>query len=132
MVRPVRVSSPAQLNLENPVASCQIRFMSKTATIRAQIEPKLKSEVEDILSRLGLTASDTINLLYRQIKVQRGLPFELTLRPRLDLTNATLAEIEERYVGRIPNRETIAALTEPLKKSKEFNSAETLFRNLGI
>ena len=106
--------------------------MSKTATIRAKIEPELKSEVEGILSRLGLTASDTINLLYRQIKVQQGLPFEVTLRPRLDLTNATLSEIEERYKGRIPNRETIAALSEPLKKSKKLNSAEPLFRNLGI
>lgn len=39
--------------------------MSKTATIRTRIEPGLKSEVEDILARLGLTASETVHLLYR-------------------------------------------------------------------
>jgi len=50
--------------------------MSKTATIRARVEPGLKSEVEDILGHLGLTASETVHLLYRQIKLQRGLPFE--------------------------------------------------------
>ncbi len=53
--------------------------MSKTATIRARIEPNLKSEVEDILERLGLSSSETIQLLYRQIKLRHGLPFEVRL-----------------------------------------------------
>ena len=50
--------------------------MSKTATIRTRIEPSLKREVEDILAQLGLTASEAIHLLYRQIKLRRGLPFD--------------------------------------------------------
>jgi len=49
--------------------------VSKTATIRTRIEPSLKCEVEDILAQLGLAASETVQLLYRQIKLQRGLPF---------------------------------------------------------
>ncbi len=53
--------------------------MSKTATVRARIEPGLKTDVEDILSELGLTASETVQLLYRQIKLQRGLPFEVRI-----------------------------------------------------
>ena len=53
--------------------------MSKTATIRARVEPDLKSEVENILDCLGLTASETIHLLYRQIKLQRGLPFDVRI-----------------------------------------------------
>ena len=53
--------------------------MSKTATIRTRIEPSLKSEVEDILAQLGLTASETVQLLYRQIKLQRGLPFDVRM-----------------------------------------------------
>jgi DNA-damage-inducible protein J len=44
-------------------------FMSKTA----------KQEVEGILAELGLTASETVHLLYRQIKLQRGLPFEVRI-----------------------------------------------------
>ena len=62
--------------------------MSKTAIIRARIEPNLKSEVEDILERLGLSASETIQLLYRQIKLRQGLPFDVRL-PN-DLTTMTL------------------------------------------
>ena len=57
--------------------------MGKTATIRARIEPGLKNEVEDILSHLGLTASETIHLLYRQIKLRQGLPFEVAIPNQL-------------------------------------------------
>ena len=53
--------------------------MNKTATIRTRIEPGLKSEVEDILTELGLTAAETVHLLYRQIKLQRGLPFDVRI-----------------------------------------------------
>jgi len=53
--------------------------MNKTATIRSRIEPGLKREVEDILSDLGLTASEIVQLLYRQIKLRRGLPFDVRI-----------------------------------------------------
>ena len=57
--------------------------MTKTSTVRARIEPSLKTEVESILSRLGLTASDSIHLLFRQIKLRRGLPFAIEIPNRL-------------------------------------------------
>ena len=53
--------------------------MSKTAIIRARVEPGLKSEVEDILLQLGLTTSEAIHMLCRQIQLQRGLPFDVRL-----------------------------------------------------
>jgi DNA-damage-inducible protein J len=62
----------------------------KTTTIRARIEPALKEEVETILSTLGLTASETIQLLYRQIKLRKGLPF--TVEIPNELTARTLRE----------------------------------------
>jgi DNA-damage-inducible protein J len=62
--------------------------VKKTATIRTRIEPGLKSEVEEILSRLGLTISETVHLLYRQIQLQRGLPFDVRI-PN-ELTASTL------------------------------------------
>jgi DNA-damage-inducible protein J len=57
--------------------------MSKTATVRARVEPNLKSEVEYILAQLGLTASEAILLLYRQIKLRQGLPFEVSIPNKL-------------------------------------------------
>jgi DNA-damage-inducible protein J len=86
--------------------------MSKTATIRTRIEPSLKSEVEDILSELGLTASETVQLLYRQIKLQRGLPFEV----------------------RIPNALTTRTLnaSKAGKSVKRFGSKKELYADLGL
>jgi DNA-damage-inducible protein J len=86
--------------------------MGKTATIRARIEPRLKSEVEDILSHLGLTASETIHLLYRQIKLRQGLPFEVAI-PN-DLTAETLRSSK---AGR---------------KVKRFGSKKELYADLGL
>jgi DNA-damage-inducible protein J len=86
--------------------------MSKTAMIRTRIEPSLKSEVEDILAQLGLTASETVQLLYRQIKLQRGLPFDVW----------------------IPNALTARTLrtSKAGQNVKRFGSKRELFDDLGL
>ena len=86
--------------------------MSKTATVRTRMEPGLKSEVEDILADLGLTASETVHLLYRQIKLQRGLPFDV----------------------RIPNALTARTLhaSKAGKGVKRFVSKKELYADLGL
>ena len=53
--------------------------MSKTATVRARIEPRLKEEVEHVLEDLGLTATQAINLFYRQVTLRKGLPFDVVI-----------------------------------------------------
>lgn len=52
---------------------------NKTATITAKVTPELKKDVEKILSELGLSHSELINLLYRQVVLTRSVPFELKL-----------------------------------------------------
>jgi DNA-damage-inducible protein J len=51
--------------------------MSKTATVRARLEPDLKEDVEELLHRLGLSATEAINLFYSQIRLRQGLPFHV-------------------------------------------------------
>ena len=53
--------------------------MLKTTTIRARITPTVKTQAEKILSSLGMTASDAIQLLFHHIQLRRGLPFEVAL-----------------------------------------------------
>ena len=53
--------------------------MSKTEMIRARIEPELKHEVEKILSELGLNPTTAINIFYHQVKLQKGLPFDVSI-----------------------------------------------------
>lgn len=49
----------------------------KNANVMARIEPEIKNKAEEILSSLGITSSGAINMLYRQIVMNNGLPFSL-------------------------------------------------------
>ncbi|MBX3733405.1 MAG: type II toxin-antitoxin system RelB/DinJ family antitoxin [Verrucomicrobiae bacterium] len=82
--------------------------MSKTATIRTRIEPGLKKEVEEILAQLGLTASETVHLLYRQIQLKRGLPFELRI-PNALTTRTLDASRTGRNVRRFASKQQLFA-----------------------
>ena len=77
--------------------------MAKTANLYVRIEPDVKEQAESILTALGIPASNAINMFYKQIILQRGLPFEVKMpavRP-LDtsvLTDAQMdAELEKGY-----------------------------------
>ena len=50
---------------------------NKTANVYARVEPSLKVEAERILSSLGVTPSSAIQMFYRQIVLQKGIPFDL-------------------------------------------------------
>ena len=51
--------------------------MAKSANLYARIEPDVKNEAEAILAQLGIPASNAINMFYKQIILQGGLPFEV-------------------------------------------------------
>ena len=53
--------------------------MAKTATLYARIDPSVKEQAEEILSSLGIPASSAINIFYKQIILQKGLPFSVKL-----------------------------------------------------
>ncbi len=77
--------------------------MAKTAMIMARTEADLKADAEKILKKLGLSTTEAINLFLAQIRLHRGLPFEV----------------------KIPNKTT----RETLKKTaegKELNDYESL------
>ena len=84
--------------------------MSKTAMIRARIEPKLKNDVEYIFKKLGITTTEAISLFYNQIKLRRGIPFEIN----------------------IPNKITRKAIKDADKKQgvKKFQSVRELLKEL--
>jgi DNA-damage-inducible protein J len=86
--------------------------LAKEATARARMDAHLKDEAERILAECGLNATQGINLFYRQIVLQRGLPFDV----------------------KIPNAESRQAMRE-IETGEgliRFSSAEELFDDLGI
>ena len=52
---------------------------AKTANLYARREPNVKEQAESILSALGIPVSNAINMFYKQIILQRGLPFDVKL-----------------------------------------------------
>ncbi|NOQ63594.1 MAG: type II toxin-antitoxin system RelB/DinJ family antitoxin [Methyloprofundus sp.] len=56
-----------------------MEFFMKTAIINARVKPDLKSDVEKILSHLGITTSQAITMYFEQIKMNKGIPFELKI-----------------------------------------------------
>ena len=72
--------------------------MAKTAMIRARTEPGLKNKVEKILSVLGLSPSEAINIFYHKVELEKGLPFDV----------------------KIPNKTTLKTM-EDVKKNRNLN-----------
>lgn len=84
---------------------------TKTATARALINPAVKSQAEAILKEMGLSVSNSVELFYRQVVAQRGLPFDL----------------------QVPNEKTMTAIRNSRSgKGKEFATSKELFKDLGI
>ena len=52
---------------------------TKSATVRARIEPDLKNDVENLFKELGLSTTEAINLFYQQVKLRKGLPFNVVI-----------------------------------------------------
>lgn len=69
--------------------------MSKSAMIRARVEPELKSEVEGIFKELGLTTTEAITLFYHQVKTRKGIPFEISIPSKTTLETARKTDAGE-------------------------------------
>ncbi len=67
--------------------------MAKTEIIRSRIDPELKHDAEAVLSVLGLKTSEAITLFFKQLVLQRGLPFSVKI-PN-DVTIKALDELNE-------------------------------------
>ena len=82
----------------------------RSAFIRARIEPELKHKVENLLKELGLSSTQAIRLFYKQIELQKGLPFPV----------------------RIPNKETEETfeMTDKKQGLVSCDDVEDMFRKL--
>ena len=86
--------------------------MEKTQNVSVQIDNSLKSDAEEILSALGLTASEAIKIFFKQIVHLQGLPFNVIIPEQ------------------IPNETTQNAMKE--ENLKTFTNTKELYEDLGI
>lgn len=79
----------------------------KTEMVRARVSSELKHDTEEILSELGMSMSDAIRIFLSQVKLRHEFPIEL----------------------KIPNKETLKAMSEPLADDA-YDSADDLFEDV--
>ena len=83
---------------------------AKTANLYARIEPDVKEQAENILATLGIPASNAITMFYKQIILNRGLPFEVKIPTVRSVNVAELtqeeldAELEKGYADMVAGR----------------------------
>ena len=53
--------------------------MPKTGFVRVRIEENLKTNVEDLFHRLGITMTEAVTLFLKQCELNQGLPFEVKI-----------------------------------------------------
>lgn len=53
--------------------------MANTTAVYARVDTDLKENAESILSQLGISPSSAIQMLYSQIVLRGGMPFDLRL-----------------------------------------------------
>ena len=67
---------------------------AKTANVTARIQPNIKEQAEAILDRLGIPVSVFIDMTYRQVIMQGGVPFSLEISDKL-VTRDVLTRISK-------------------------------------
>ena len=87
----------------------------RSDTVRAKVSHDTKVNAEQVLSQLGLSMSEAINLMLIQVSLQKALPFDIV-------------------IPKIPNAETAKVLkeTDERKGLIACKDADDLFDKLGI
>ncbi|MCT8989804.1 type II toxin-antitoxin system RelB/DinJ family antitoxin [Chelativorans sp. SCAU2101] len=85
--------------------------MATDTVVRARIDAETKEEAASALAEMGLTISDYIRMALVRVARDKAVPFPV----------------------KVPNATTIKAMKElDAGKGKKFDSAEELFKDLGI
>ena len=77
--------------------------MPKTSSIYTRVEPEIKEQAEQILSKLGIPVANAVNLFLHQIVLRKGIPFDVCLPQNPPLDYAALSteqfntEIEKAF-----------------------------------
>jgi DNA-damage-inducible protein J len=83
--------------------------VAKTAMITTRVDPDLKADAEKVLSKLGISTTEAINLFLSQVRLRRGLPFDVKIPNK-----ATLKAMKDAEEGR--NLSSYDSLDEFFKK----------------
>lgn len=88
--------------------------MANTSPVYARINTQLKENAESVMEQLGLSPSNVIQMLYSQIVLLQGLPFDVKIPERkpVDISTLSQAELDAELVKGINSLKSAKALTE--------------------
>ncbi|MBF0566175.1 MAG: type II toxin-antitoxin system RelB/DinJ family antitoxin [Nitrospirae bacterium] len=68
--------------------------MAKTAMITTRVDPDLKADAEKVLNKLGISTTEAIKLFLSQVRLRKGLPFDVKIP-----NEATLKTMQDAQEG---------------------------------
>jgi len=93
---------------------------TKTANVTARIQPDIKESAEAILEKLGIPVSVFIDMTYRQVIANNGIPFALNLSKTIE----TRDELSDAQFNSMMEKGLLQA------KANESKLAKEVFANL--
>ncbi len=69
--------------------------MEKTVTLNLRVNPDVKRDAEQVLRQLGIPMSTAVDMFLRQISMQGGIPFPLTVPKAPAAINADTMSTDE-------------------------------------
>lgn len=64
----------------------------KTATVNVRLQENVKNQAEAIINKLGLTRTAAIDLFYRQIIMNNGIPFSLEVKSKTPISREDMSK----------------------------------------
>lgn len=95
---------------------------AKSGFINARIDQSVKERAERIMKDLGIKPTQVINMLYHQIILRKGIPFDIEI-PENDQANKLKKERTMRFAGNAlsdMNSDKIELFLEHVRKKSNF------------
>jgi len=101
--------------------------MANNTTISLDVDAAVKEQADEILASLGLTLGEAFNLMLHQVRLVRGLPFEIKQRLPIELNDGLGSYICE--YGHVHDYSKLDLRGD--EYAKVYDSAEEMWADLG-
>ena len=98
------------------------------STVR--INDKIKKEVTPILDDLGISLSEVINMFLHQIKINNGIPFNLTRKSIVELNDGYGSYVCEYGHLHDYSKVNFEELEKEANNNKTYNNVDELMKDL--
>lgn len=88
-----------------------------TSAINVQVDSKTKKEATEILNQIGISMSTLINATLKQVIINKGIPFELSLKSKP--SESMIRAFQEAY-----------AIAESPENYKSYNDVDKMFEDI--